>query len=80
MMTAVMDGSLDQLSMEDLHHELLRDFVQACSEFSQARRQQRAKDSPAHRAAVLDSRARVDAVLDMYLIYVEIEHVLPAAA
>jgi hypothetical protein len=79
MMTALIDSSVDHSIADSLRRELLSDFAQACTEFAEARRQQRAKDTPAHRAAVLDSRARVDAVLDMYLMYLEIEHGSPDA-
>ena len=43
------------------------DFTAACSEWAQARSLQARKDTPAHRAAVAEWGARVDAVLDMYL-------------
>ena len=43
------------------------DFATACGELAEARVQQSCKDTPGHRAAVAEARARVDAVLDMYL-------------
>jgi hypothetical protein len=43
------------------------DFAAACSEWAQARSVQSGKDTPAHRAAVAEWGARIDAVLDMYL-------------
>jgi hypothetical protein len=48
---------------DDLHP----DFVQAGADLVAARLAQQAKDTPAHRAAVARERARVDAVLDLYL-------------
>jgi len=43
------------------------DFALTCREWSEARSQQQRKDTPAHRAAVAEAGARIDAVLDMYL-------------
>jgi len=43
------------------------DFAAACSEWARARSLQAGKDTSAHRAAVAEWGARVDAVLDMYL-------------
>jgi hypothetical protein len=43
------------------------DFAVSCSEWSAARSQRQRKDTPAHRAAVAEAGARIDAVLDMYL-------------
>lgn len=48
---------------DDLHP----DFVQAGADLVAARLAQQAKDTPAHRAAVARERARIDAVLDLYL-------------
>ena len=42
-------------------------FATTCGELSEARLQRDHKDTPANRAAVADARARIDAVLDMYL-------------
>jgi hypothetical protein len=47
------------------HHD--DDFALACSEWSDARARRHRKDTPAHRAAVAEAGARIDAVLDMYL-------------
>jgi hypothetical protein len=47
--------------------DLLSDFAQARADLVAARLAQRAKDTPAHRAAVARERARIDAVLDLYL-------------
>jgi hypothetical protein len=62
------DGLHDLISV---HDRLLADFAQACAEFAQVRRHQQGKDTPAHRIAVLESRARIDAILDIYL---ELQH------
>ncbi len=43
------------------------DFAAACSEWSAARSQRQRKDSPAHRAALAEAGARIDAVLDLHL-------------
>jgi hypothetical protein len=43
------------------------DFTEACVGFTQARRQQQAKDTPAHRTAVFKGRVRIDAILDIHL-------------
>ena len=51
----------------DLLTVLGSDFVTACREFRRARDLQRAKDTPAHRAAIGGAREGIDAVLDMYL-------------
>jgi len=42
-------------------------FATTCGELAEARLQRHHKDSPANRAAVAEARARIDAVLDMYL-------------
>ncbi len=52
---------------DNLAEQIAGDFSQACAELAQARHHQRLKDTPAHRAAVADWRARVDAVLDLFL-------------
>jgi hypothetical protein len=41
------------------------DFAAACSEWAQARSVQSGKDTPAHRAAVAEWGARIDAVGDI---------------
>jgi hypothetical protein len=43
------------------------DFAVARSAWSAARTRQQRKDTPAHRTALAEAGARVDAVLDMYL-------------
>jgi hypothetical protein len=50
-----------------LYSALRFDFTEACVRVAEARRQQQTKDTPAHRTAVLEDRARIDAILDMYL-------------
>ena len=50
-----------------LFDDLQSDFRQVCAEYTEAHRHQQAKDTPAHRDAVLESRARIDAILDIYL-------------
>jgi hypothetical protein len=50
-----------------LHRVLSEDFATAGWHLAQTRLQQRRKDTPAHRAAVVEACARIDAVLDMYL-------------
>lgn len=47
--------------------DLRLDFLRAGAGLVAARLAQQAKDTPAHRAAVARERARVDAVLDLYL-------------
>jgi hypothetical protein len=54
-------------TVENLESVLDLDFCSACSELADARLEQRYKDTPGNRAAVAEARARVDAVLDMYL-------------
>ncbi|MCU1617289.1 MAG: hypothetical protein JWO98_4829 [Frankiales bacterium] len=51
----------------DLLTVLVSDFAAARREFRQTRDLQRAKDTPAHRAAVAEARERIDALLDMQL-------------
>jgi|tagenome__1003787_1003787.scaffolds.fasta_scaffold20725192_2 hypothetical protein len=55
------------LDLASLHDGLRLDFTQACAAFAEARRHQQAKDTPAHRSAILDGRARIDAILDSYV-------------
>jgi hypothetical protein len=52
---------------DDLRTALTEDFRAACDEHSRARDLRAAKDSRAHRTAVTESLARIDALLDMYL-------------
>lgn len=64
----IMSSILDTIVETQIaHHGLRLDFFRACTDLADARRRQQAKDTPAHRNAVLDSRARIDAVLDLYL-------------
>lgn len=55
------------MTIDSLETTLDRDFHAACDEFTEAREQRAGKDSPAHRTAVGEALARIDAVLDMYL-------------
>ncbi|MGY1823240.1 hypothetical protein [Geodermatophilus sp. SYSU D00079] len=50
-----------------LRDELEISFARASCDLAEARTRQAAKDTPGHRAAVAECRARLDAVLDMYL-------------
>ena len=52
---------------DSLQDVLGLDFSMAASELADARLQQRCKDTPDNRAAVAVARARIDALLDMYL-------------
>jgi hypothetical protein len=54
-------------AVDNLETVLGMDFTTACGELAEARFQQSCKDTPSHRVAVTEARARVDAVLDMYL-------------
>jgi hypothetical protein len=54
-------------TVENLEDVIGLDFSTACSELDYARIQQSTKDTPTNRAAVAEARARIDAVLDMYL-------------
>jgi hypothetical protein len=53
--------------IDGLESALDLDFTTACSELADARFQQSCKDTPVNRTAVAEARARIDAVLDMYL-------------
>jgi hypothetical protein len=57
-MTAVHDSVRDELASA---------FSRYCAQLAEARRRQRRKDTPSNRDAVAECRARVDAVLDLYL-------------
>ena len=63
----------DRAVLESLDQELRRDFARASHGLTQARQRQRAKDTPMHRSAVAQGVARIDAVLDMYLLHLEIQ-------
>jgi hypothetical protein len=54
-------------TVDSLPDVLGLDFSTAHSELMEARLQQACKDTPSTRLAVSEARARVDAVLDMYL-------------
>jgi hypothetical protein len=54
-------------TVDNLDSALGIDFALCCSDLADARSQQNGKDTPDHRAAVAEARARIDAVLDMYL-------------
>jgi hypothetical protein len=54
-------------TVDNLESVLGLDFTTSCSELAKARFQHSCKDTPGHRAAVAEARARIDAVLDMYL-------------
>ena len=58
--------------LDFLDEELRRDFVHTSLALAEARRRQQDKDTPMQRRDVLACAARVDAVLDMYLMHLEI--------
>ena len=60
-----------------LHDELSVDFLRACAQLAEARLRQDAKDTSANRAAVADCWTRIDAVLDMYLLDMQLRKVEP---
>ena len=62
-----------------LHDELSVDFLRACAQLTEARLRQDAKDTSANRAAVADCWTRIDAVLDMYLLDMQLRKVEPGA-
>jgi hypothetical protein len=51
----------------DLAGALDQDLSTACRELDDARFRRDRKDTPSNRAAVASARARIDALLDMYL-------------
>jgi hypothetical protein len=53
--------------IEDLHTELVIDFVDVCEELAGARFLRAQKDTPQTRAAVAECLERIDTVLDVYL-------------
>ncbi|HEX2075821.1 MAG TPA: hypothetical protein VHF92_18750 [Geodermatophilus sp.] len=61
---------------DSVRDELALDFDRVRLELLEARLLQREKDTPAHRNAVADCSARLDAVLDRYLAFREIASVL----
>lgn len=54
-------------TVDSLKEVLDVDFFAACNELAEARLQRACKDTPDNRAAVAEARARIDALLDMYL-------------
>ena len=62
-----------------LREELAVDFSRACAQLAEARLRQIEKDTPANRAAVAECWARIDAVLDMYLLDMQLRGVEPGA-
>jgi hypothetical protein len=54
-------------TVDDLARALGLDLATARRELAEARFQRDCKDTPSSRAAVADARARIDALLDMYL-------------
>jgi hypothetical protein len=74
------EESVDEQEMHvSLDEDLRRDFIGASLTFARARRCHLLKDTPMHRRAVLLSAARIDAVLDMYLLHLEMRGDLSAA-
>ena len=62
-----------------LHDELSVDFLPACAQLAEARLRQDEKDTSANRAAVAECWTRIDAVLDMYLLDMQLRKVEPGA-
>ena len=60
-------GTIVSTTLDDLASVLSMDFATACCELAEARLVHSRKDTPGHRAAVTEIRARIDAMLDMYL-------------
>jgi hypothetical protein len=56
-----------------LRGELAVDFSRARAELAEAKLRQDEKDSSANRAAVAECRTRIDAVLDMYLLDMQLQ-------
>jgi glutathione S-transferase len=56
-----------RVATNSLQAALDQDLRTACEDFTEAREQRARKDTPAHRTAVAESLARLDALLDMYL-------------
>jgi hypothetical protein len=54
-------------TVDSLQDVLGLDFSIAHGELAEVRLQLACKDTPANRAAVAEARARIDALLDMYL-------------
>ncbi len=62
-----------------LRDELSVDFSRARAELAEARLRQDEKDTSANRAAVAECWTRIDAVIDMYLLYMQLRKVEPGA-
>ncbi len=60
-----------------LRDELSVDFLRACAQLAEARLRQDERDTSANRAAVADCWTRIDAVLDMYLLDMQLRKVEP---
>jgi hypothetical protein len=54
-------------TVDNLEDVLGLDLATASSELADARLRQTYKDTPGNRVAVAEARARIDALLDMYL-------------
>jgi hypothetical protein len=72
-MTTLSRSPHDELISDGIHtvtgllDALRAEFRHACAEYAEARRHQQAKDTPAHRTAVVESGAWIDTILDVYL-------------
>ena len=62
-----------------LREALRVDFSRTCAQLAEARLRQDEKDTSANRAAVADCWTRIDAVLDMYLLDMQVRKVEPGA-
>jgi hypothetical protein len=62
-----------------LRDELSVDFSRARAELAEARLRQDEKDTSANRAAVAECWTRIDAVIDMYLLDMQLRKVEPGA-
>ncbi len=62
-----------------LRDELSVDFSRACAQLAEARLRQDEKDTSTNRAAVAECWTRIDAVLDMYLLDMQLQEVEPGA-
>ena len=62
-----------------LHDELGVDFSRACAQLAEARLRQDEKDTSTNRAAVAECWIHIDAVLDMYLLDIQLRKVEPGA-
>ncbi|HEX2075299.1 MAG TPA: hypothetical protein VHF92_16060 [Geodermatophilus sp.] len=66
-LTATVSPPTREQAGDGLRDQLVTAFARACRELTAAQRRRAGKDTPAHRAAVADRRAAVDALLDLYL-------------